>query len=262
MAKKNSPQYWEERIALKTWGFYNTTEEKNYELLSIYQDVSRGIGDELYHLGQKLGKDGVLKRSDMYKQDRLEKLQRWTDQALAELAREIETFSKQNIIDGYKDCYGETRKQLGGINLALPGKKDVEKMMIRPWLGGTFSERLWKNTEALAGVLNDTMLRGIHQGKTTTEMAIKVSDAMQSGFHAAHRLVRTETMHYLNSAVLRGYRDSGVKKVQFWAAEDERTCEECGVDGLHGKIFDIDKAPILPIHPNCRCTYLPVLEDL
>lgn len=50
-----------------------------------------------------------------------------------------------------------------------------------------------------------------------------------------------------------------VTKVQWWAAEDERTCETCGAN--HEKEYDIDKAPILPCHPGCRCTWLPVIDD-
>ena len=30
----------------------------------------------------------------------------------------------------------------------------------------------------------------------------------------------------------------------------------------HGKTYDIDKAPILPLHANCRCVYLPVVDDI
>lgn len=66
-------------------------------------------------------------------------------------------------------------------------------------------------------------------------------------------------MHYLNEASRKGYKDAGVQKVQFWAAEDERTCETCGA--MHEKIYPIEKAPILPLHPHCRCTWLPVLEE-
>lgn len=81
---------------------------------------------------------------------------------------------------------------------------------------------------------------------------------MQAGFNAAHRLVCTETMHVLSESSKEGYKAAGVKKIQFWAAEDERTCDQCGK--LHGKIYDFDSAPVLSLPPNCRCTYLPVMD--
>jgi hypothetical protein len=40
--------------------------------------------------------------------------------------------------------------------------------------------------------------------------------------------------------------------------DDEKICEDCLA--LDGKTFDIDKAPTLPIHPNCRCCYVPVVK--
>ena len=92
-----------------------------------------------------------------------------------------------------------------------------------------------------------------------TEIAINLNNQMGSGFNAAHRLVRTETMHYLNESAKEGYKDAGCKKIQFWAAEDERTCEQCG--RLHEKIYELGKEPTLPLHPNCRCTYIPIVEE-
>lgn len=259
--KKNSSEYWEQRIAQKVWGTYNSIEERNIRLLEMYQDAARDISNELYALGQKLGKDGVLSRSDMYKQGRLTEIKHKIGKTMEGLGQEAESFAKGSMNAGYRNTYQTTMEQLGGIDYALPNKKAMEEMLDRPWHGSNFSDRLWGNTESLSAVLNDSLVRGIEQGKTTTEMAIEIANAMQSGFNVTHRLVRTETIHFLNCAAIRGYKESGVKKVQYWAAEDERTCDECGDGGYHGRIFDIMKAPILPIHPNCRCTYLPVIEE-
>ena len=47
---KNNPEYWEKRIAENTWKTYNSLEERNRELLELYQDASRNIRNELYDL--------------------------------------------------------------------------------------------------------------------------------------------------------------------------------------------------------------------
>ena len=130
--------------------------------------------------------------------------------------------------------------------------------MKRPWQGGTFSERLWKNTQVLAMNLNDIVTNGITQGKTVTEMAIQLNNAMNTGFNVSHRLVRTETMHYLNESAFKGYEDAGCEEVQLWAAVDERTCPTCGIK--HGNIYRMKDRPVLPLHSNCRCTYIPVID--
>lgn len=55
-------------------------------------------------------------------------------------------------------------------------------------------------------------------------------------------------------AVKKSYKDSGVKKVVWVTAEDEKVCEEC--EALDGKVFSIDAVPENP-HWGCRCFLLP-----
>ena len=53
------------------------------------------------------------------------------------------------------------------------------------------------------------------------------------------------------------YEDTGVKKVQWVAEQDHKTCSVCSE--LDGAIFDLDKAPGKQ-HYNCRCYLIPVKE--
>ena len=76
MAKKNSPGYWEQRIASNTWNTYNSIEDQNRALLDLYQDANKSIRDELYTLAEKHSKNGVLTRSEIYKGQHLERLQK------------------------------------------------------------------------------------------------------------------------------------------------------------------------------------------
>lgn len=258
MARKNS-EYWEKRIADKTtWRLYNTLEEKNRALLEMYQDATREINSAIYELGEKLSKNGQIKRSDLYKYNHLKNLQAKMNSILKTLGGTIEDFASGNMENAFKENYSDILKSLGEKGFDLPNKKLMEALLKKPWFGGNFSDRLWGNTEKLAQILNSELRQGLQQGKTTTEVAAKIAALMQSSFNSAHRLVRTETMHYLNQSSLEAYKAGGVQFVQFWAAMDERTCPSCGA--LHGKIYTIDKAPVLPLHAHCRCTYLPVTD--
>lgn len=255
---KNS-EYWEKRIANNTWKTYNSLEEKNRALLEMYQEASLNISDELYRVAEKM-KTSTPTLSDMHKFNRLTNLQKNMENIIRELGENVEKFGKDNMIEGFKDTYSNVMAQLGITEFDMVPKKIMEEMMKRPWQGGTFSERLWKNTQVLAMNLNDIVTNGIIQGKTVTEMAIQLNNAMNTGFNVSHRLVRTETMHYLNESAFKGYKDAGVVEVELWAAEDERTCEVCGAK--HGTKYRIKGRPILPLHANCRCTYLPVIETM
>lgn len=255
---KNS-EYWEKRIAKNTWNIYNSLEQKNKALLEMYQEASMSISDELYRLAEKM-KTATPTLSDMHKFNRLTKLQENINSIIKELGNNLENFGKKNMYEGFSNNYKAVMEALGQIDFAMPNKKLMEQLLNKPWLGSNFSERLWKNTKVLAMNLNDILTTGLVQGKTVTEMAIQLNNRMNQGFNVAHRLVRTETMHYLNESSFIAYKDAGCEKVQYWAAEDERTCPRCGMK--HSNTYSIKDRPILPLHANCRCTYLPIINDV
>lgn len=259
MEKDKNSEYWEKRIASETWKVYNSLEEKNKELLQFYIEASESVKDELYRLAEKYSKDGVLSLSEMYKQNRLTELNQKYEKIIEELGHTTEEFAKKNMQQGFQDVYEKTAKGMGDNDFSMPNKKLMEKMMETPWRGDNFSGRLWKNQKKLAVSLNDVLLTGLQQGKTVTEIAISLHNRMGQGFNECHRLVRTETMHYLNDAALHRYKDAGVEYVQILAAKDERTCDICG--GYHEKVYPIDKCPHVPLHANCRCTILPVVDE-
>lgn len=259
MAKKNSAEYWEKRIAATTWKTYNSLEEKNRDLLEFYTDASEQIKKELYLIAEKYSKDGVLSLSEMHKKNRLTDLNQKFQDIIEDLGHKTEKSAKKNMQDGFKAVYENTAVGMGDEDFSMPNKKLMEKLLNEPWRGGSFSGRLWKNQKKLAIGLNDLLLTGLQQGKTATEIAVSLHNFMGQGFNECHRLVRTETMHYLNDATLRRYKDAGVEYVQIWAAEDERTCDECSK--YHGNIYPIDKCPHVPFHPNCRCTIIPVTDE-
>ena len=64
--------------------------------------------------------------------------------------------------------------------------------------------------------------------------------------------------HYLNESAFKAYKDGGCEEVQLWVAKDERTCKVYGAK--HSKKYKVNKRPVLPLHANCRCTYIPVID--
>lgn len=253
---KNS-EYWEKRIANSTWSTYNSLEEKNRALLEMYKDASRAISDELYTLTEKM-QTATPSLSDMHKYNRLTNLQKNIENIIRELGENVESFGKNNMLDGFKETYSNVMTKLGITKFDEVPKKVMEEMLRKPWLGSNFSERLWKNTQVLASNLNELLINGIIQGKTITEISIQLNNRMNEGFNVSHRLIRTEIMHYLNESAKKAYKDGGCEEVQLWAAVDERTCSTCGVK--HGNIYRLKDCPTLPLHANCRCTILPIVD--
>lgn len=252
----NNSEYWEDRIANETWKTYNSIEEKNIALLEMYNNTNSNIKKELYSLAETEKTDG-LTLTQQYRLNKLQGQQGYIIKEIEKLGEQIEKHTKENILSGGKDVYENVMSSLKVGDFSYPNKKVMEQMMRSPWKGSFFSERLWKDMAKLEKTLNSVIADGITTGKTVTEMAIQLSNTMNKSFNAAHLLVKNETIHYLNESAKLGYKNAGITQVQWWAAEDERTCEQCG--SLHGQIFDIGKDPDSP-HPGCRCTKLPVVD--
>lgn len=262
MSKDQDPQnseYWEKRIANETWRIYNSVEKQNADLLEMYDRADKSIRVELYALMEKAESED-LTRTEAYKKAHLRELQKKIEKECEFLGDQIEKKAVARMTEAGQEVRKNVMESLGVEDFDLLPKKTMEQMLRQPWHGSFFQKRLWGDTGKLVKSLDDILVNGITQGKTATEMAVQLSNTMQKSFNTAHRLVRTETINAMNRASIRGYKDAGIKKVQWWAAEDERTCPECGKN--HGATYDIGKEPNLPAHPGCRCTWIPVVSKL
>jgi len=73
------------------------------------------------------------------------------------------------------------------------------------------------------------------------------------------RIVRTEMIRAANFGILSVASRNG-SHFYFWTSTfTEVTCEVCM--GLDGRIFKIGQGLMPPIHPNCRCFVVPIVED-
>lgn len=265
MTKKNNEpfqnsEYWEERIANETWKTYNNAEEQNLDLLKMYDKTASAIKKELYALAEAAEEQGGLTRTQQYRFNKLLGQQGEIYKEIEKLGERIEKAQSSRIKEAGKEVYSNIMESLGINDYSMPNKNEMEQMLRSPWHGSFFSKSLWEKMSKLESNLNGIINDGIATGKTVTEMAALLSGIMNKSFNDAHRLVRTETINYMNRSALRSYKDAGVTEVQWWAAEDERTCDICGTH--HGDKYNIDKAPILPCHPGCRCTWIPVIETI
>lgn len=252
---KNS-EYWIKRVSKITWQRYNDLEKENKKLLKFYNQAIDQVERELAKIAIKM--QGNPSLTNQHDQKRLNKLKLQMEKITEELTVKIKGFTEEQIRKAIIDQYQDIIAKLSENDFAGPDEDLIKMMVDNPWSGANFGDRLWKNKSLLEFNLNEILTRGFIQGKTMTEIAEELSLRMSKNFDVCLRLVRTERMHYLNESSKKAYKDAGVKKLQYWAAEDERTCETCG--SYHEEIMDFDKIPILPLHPNCRCTYIPFIE--
>ena len=105
--------------------------------------------------------------------------------------------------------------------------------------------------------LKRELLEGFKAGETIDQIARRVRDVTGKSMNKAITIARTETLAAGNAAAKERYLEAGIERVEFVAALDDRVCEEC--EDLHGNTYPIGEAPSPPIHPNCRCTLVPLI---
>jgi len=108
-----------------------------------------------------------------------------------------------------------------------------------------------KEVEAYQGIVR----RGFGEGQTNSQIIKQVRDEIDTSKRHASTMVRTGVQHVANQARKRVLEENGVKKYQWVSTLDSRTTPFCQrVDNM---VFEYNKGPFPPAHPNCRSTTVP-----
>lgn len=197
--------------------------------------------------------------ADLYKLDRYWQMQGQLQKELQKLGDNSMSMLQRKFIAQYKSIYqslslpaGDT---YGTVDDAL-----AKQMINQVWCadGESWSQRIWKNTQRLGESLNEELIHCVVTGKKTSELKKMLQEKFGANHYCADRIARTEIAHIQTQAAQQRYRDYGIKEVEVWADKDERRCEVCGK--LHQKRYPVGARMPVPVHPNCRCTIIPVIE--
>ena len=128
------------------------------------------------------------------------------------------------------------------------------------WLNTRIGWAAEEVTEETARLLSVQLSKGIEAGESVPTIARRIHNTFDMFSRSrALKIARTETIMASNEGALYGYADSGiVEKAEFYTALDERVDDEC--EALHGQVFELSEAHgMIPVHPNCRCVWIPVV---
>lgn len=173
--------------------------------------------------------------------------------------------------ESYKRYMFETQKGFNiGASFEVPDKKVIEKIIKIKWVGDNYSNRIWIDKEKLKMNLEREMLKGFSMGESPRKIAQRLERELLTSKHNAERLARTEFNHISNEASFDSLKElnktlgGGVfDKYRFLATLDSRTSEDCQELDLKEFKFEEKREGVNfpPIHPNCRSTYVIVLDD-
>lgn len=231
--------------------------EKTQELHAMYRDTkSEYIKIEIERLKARS------------KITRLRALQDAINVELCKVTHEYQMTLEDALIGLFSDQYTKACELMGVMAPGIP-REAIIKIIEYPYAGRMYSDNIWRNKDNLVNFINQEITVGIIRGESIQKIARRLrnetkADTLRLAQSWAERLVRTEINYAMNQAHLKGYKDSGVvEKYEFLAAHDKRTSKLCR--DLDGEMFELSKAVVgenyPPMHPNCRSTVVPVLED-
>lgn len=181
------------------------------------------------------------------------------------------------VEDGYLRGVNRANRQLELFMNPLAPDPNAPLHVLR------LQELFVRNFEALEGItaaqaeaLRTTLITSMTEGIGAEEMARRIDHAIDVSFpdgrmstrNRARVLARTEIIHAHAEGTLDEYQRNGVNvvipQVEFRHAGDIRVCIEClllaSTDrfGMGEGIFPVQESRgIIPVHPQCRCAWLP-----
>uniref|UniRef100_A0A6M3KTU2 Putative capsid morphogenesis protein n=1 Tax=viral metagenome TaxID=1070528 RepID=A0A6M3KTU2_9ZZZZ len=111
------------------------------------------------------------------------------------------------------------------------------------------------NKTTLEALRNELAL-GFEAGESITQLSKRIEGYFTDKAKVRAEMVsRTETIAASNEGALHRYETEGVGKSEFYPSPD--ACEQCLP--LAGEYITKESHGMIPVHPNCRCVWLPVV---
>lgn len=145
-------------------------------------------------------------------------------------------------------------------------KGRAAEMVGKKWVNGELVDNpdaYWRIDESTRSMLADNVTQAIEEGWSNDRLASEIAESYAFSDERADMIARTETAFADIQGNMIAYRESGVVSKKQWITGDG-CCEECAQ--LNGQIVGIDESfddgvDEPPLHPNCRCDVLPVVDE-
>lgn len=263
--------YWQDRVREQQDKQYKRlTRDTERELAAIYREQGLEIRNLILNVFSKIqaAKDTnePIQANDLYLNNRYWKLLEEINERLTKLGQAQIEITEPAIVQAYQETIDTIDENIAdsvqNVDVSLLNARmiDANQVVNQTWCldGKNFSDRVWQDKAKLLTNMKKALADALVQGKSPWEIAKSMSDTMGVSRRNAYRLVRTETAHAQTYAQTERYKQYGFTKGKFLASPE--CCEHCHEHD--GEVFTLDELEtLLPVHPNCRCTYTLVRGD-
>ena len=258
-AKKNA-RYWKNRAVLMEEEKEAQAKELSRRMRKLYRRAFYRLTDDINALyAEVLDKGGIeaLQATQLYNLNSYTKLRKQLADIVEDLAAEL-NFELEALLSKLAISTVKINSKEFGVDFNIFSERQAEEIAKQNWSGIRFSDRVWGNANNFNTRVMTDLEKLIVGGKSPGDIKKALMKDFSVSYNEADRLIRTETSRVYNQAALQSYIDAGCTEIDFLAESD--CCELC--EPYADKRFPIENAPFIPVHPNCRCTYLPVVETM
>lgn len=178
----------------------------------------------------------------------------------------IDALARKIYTEGYYHTAFEVQKGFNiGWDLTPLNQKQLDRVVTKPWTldKETFSDRIWKQKNALVNRVQTEMTQSLLRGDSPDKAIKGIAKQFDVSRKQAGRLVMTESAYFASEAQKDCFKALDVERFEIVATLDSHTSELC--QSLDGHIEEMKNyeagvtAP--PFHPWCRTTTVPYFED-
>ena len=218
-------------------------------------------------------------------EDKIDGFVDWLDESADAMILEVirGPAGRVTLRSGWQDLYvrssyargvdlANTRLRQQGVTVEeLPEEllADVFNRPVHVQALGSLSSRSFHELQGVTRAMSQEMSRALAdsfaQGHGARKMAGLLAGRVDKiGITRARMIARTETIRAFSDATLNRYSESGIRGVvgeaELQSAQDGKVCPICqGLEAL-GAIPIEEARGVIPVHPNCRCAWLPVVD--
>jgi SPP1 gp7 family putative phage head morphogenesis protein len=239
---------------------HDLTEEIILAMLVILASLSHELKKELRSFYQEYGKDGVITYREARKWvSDADHRRRWTVLLLF-------------LNDNFTALQDELTPHFDSLLRSIIDKEskffnvdvDADDLINAGWGAGDLNwiTRLDDDVDLWLYNVSKTIKQDMVRQQHIDDVLDDIDQRFDSMEKVLRKLTLSESTAMGSMARREIFKELGIKKYQFYAREDECTCDECGA--LHGLIFPMSAYEVgvtaSPIHPHCRCWEVPIQE--
>lgn len=264
---------------LEFWDEFTTKAINDTDTEDYFKQIDQAIDDKLAETIKWLDSDEAkeyFQQEAEYQEEVFEALEEEWDNILSGEISSVDELFDRIYEHGKQKGYNDIREKIRYTDAdrqALQFAKDYNFHLIQ------------KLDDNLREAVKNRVIQAVASGEHPYELALKIQElgvqplpgSTLSARHRAVMIARTETARVQNTGIIQSYVNEGFTEVNILTAEDSSVCRLClanayefntdeiilenrGADRTY-KIADMNSNSWVPLHPNCRCTYVVVWDS-